>query len=129
MEFAQTAAEADVVLAAAHPLVAKAAREWLKHTARHNVPVVVEMMEPVPNSTFGIGGVHIRIQPRGWFGEAASVAIYPPTRKGRRPSQTALYFTYHLVRGKSTWGHKPKITLRSMAFHVANFWNRPEVSA
>jgi hypothetical protein len=111
-----------------HPVVAKAARAWTDLAARHNIPVTIEPMEPVPGSTFGIGGAHIRID-TGRQMEAASIAIYPPTRKGVRAAQVAIVLGYDKFRGKLVFGAKPRITLRSMAFKMANFWARPEASA
>jgi hypothetical protein len=111
-----------------HPLVAKAAKHWIDLAARHGIPVTIEPMVPVPGSAFGAGGAYVRID-TGRQMEAASVAIYPPTRRGARPSQVAMVLGYDRLRGKLVFGAKPHVTLRSMAFKMANFWNRPEVSA
>jgi hypothetical protein len=111
-----------------HPLVAKAAKCWTDLAACYGVPATIEPMEPVPGSTFGIGGLIVRID-TGRQMESASVAIYPPTRRGGRPAQIAMVMGYDKVRGKLVFGAKPRITLRSMAFKMANFWARPEVSA
>lgn len=104
-----------------HPLVMKAAQRWLDLAARHNVPATAE---PMPDGEYFVGGLIVTIEPKGWFGESASVQIYPPMRPGRRVRQTALYLTYHLINGKPRFGRKPRITLHDMAFNIANLWDR-----
>jgi hypothetical protein len=110
-----------------HPLVAKAAKRWTDLAARHGVPATIDPMAPAPS--YGAGGVFVRFDTGRDDMEGASIVIYPPSKPGGRPAQSAIHLTYRLVRGKLRFGVKPRITLRSMAFHIANFWNRPEVSA
>ena len=111
-----------------HPLVAKAAQQWVDQAARHNVPVTVEPMEPLKGG-FGAGGVYVRIETDGWFGESASVAIFPPTRKGCRASQIATYLTYHLVNGKPRFGRRPRITLHAMMNNIQEWGRSRQIAA
>lgn len=110
-----------LVTIAPHPLVVKAAQRWIGQAARHNVPITIEPMEAL-ESGFGAGGIHVRID-TGWNMECASVAIYPPTGKGRRAAQSAIYLTYHMFNGKQRFGRKPRITLHAMMNNI-QMWRR-----
>lgn len=109
-----------------HPLVAKAAQQWVDQAAHHNVAVTLEPMQPT-DSGFGAGGIYVRIETgRDW--ERATVAIYPPTSKGRRVSQSPILIRYRKTRGgRIVWGCDPGATLRGIREGIVWFWhNRPD---
>jgi len=109
-----------------HPLVAKAAREWLALATRYGVGATVRSMTSLNDGGYTTAhpdGAIVDFDTRSHM-ERGSVMIYPPAKKGSTVRQSPLIMRhYRGVGGKARYGQKPGTRLRDLADRITSYWS------